>query len=90
MVDAGHKATGPDLGLPVLEGSEGAKAVRFSAEHGVLELEEAAYSKFMPGDKVWLVPFDLELSLNQYDYVRAVRKGKLEGFWPIAARGRCS
>ncbi|PKB63866.1 MAG: hypothetical protein BZY80_05115 [SAR202 cluster bacterium Io17-Chloro-G2] len=88
VVDAGHKATGPDLGLPVLEGQDGAKAVRFSAEHGVLELEESAYSRFMPGRKVWLVPFDLELSLNQYDYIRAVRKGKLEGFWPIAARGR--
>lgn len=90
VVDAGHKATGPDLGLPVLADSDGAKAVRFSAEHGVLELEPSAYSRFMPGGKVWLVPFDLELSLNQYDYIRAVRKGKLEGFWPIAARGRFS
>ena len=90
VVDAGHKATGPDLGLPVLEGHDGAKAVRFSAEHGVLELEESAYNRFMPGGKVWLVPFDLELTLNQYDYIRAVRRGKLEGFWPIAARGRFS
>ena len=90
VVDAGHKATGPDLGLPVLEASDGAKAVRFSAEHGVLELSGSAFNKYMPGDKVWLVPFDLELTLNQYDYIRAVRKGKLEGFWPIAARGRFS
>ena len=90
VVDAGHKSTGPDLGLPVLEGSHGAKAVRFSAEHGVLELEESSYDDLMPGGKVWLVPFDLELTLNQYDYIRAVRKGKLEGFWPIAARGRFS
>jgi D-serine deaminase-like pyridoxal phosphate-dependent protein len=90
VLDAGHKATGPDLGLPVLADDDGAKAVRFSAEHGVLELQPSAYGRFMPGDKVWLVPFDLELSLNQYDYIRAVRKGKLEGFWPIAARGRFS
>lgn len=90
VLDAGHKATGPDLGLPVLDGDDGAKAVRFSAEHGVLELEPSAYGIYMPSDKVWLVPFDLELSLNQYDYIRAVRKGKLEGFWPIAARGRFS
>ena len=90
VVDAGHKATGPDMGLPVLEEQDGAKAVRFNAEHGVLELDQSAHSRFMPGDKVWLVPFDLELSLNQYDYIRAVRRGKLEGFWPIAARGRFS
>ncbi|PKB79007.1 MAG: hypothetical protein BZY88_15565, partial [SAR202 cluster bacterium Io17-Chloro-G9] len=94
VLDAGHKSTGPELGLPVVDesvdGSGGAKAIRFSAEHGVLELGESATGDFMPGDKVWLVPYDLELSLNQYDYIRAVRNGKLEGFWPIAARGRFS
>jgi len=90
VLDAGHKSTGPDLGLPVLEGDTDAKAVRFSAEHGVLDLAESAQRRYMPGEKVWLVPFDLELSINQYDYIRAVRRGKLEGFWPIAARGRFS
>ena len=90
VLDAGHKSTGPDLGLPVLEGDPDAKAVRFSAEHGVLDLAESAQRRYMPGEKVWLVPFDLELSINQYDYIRAVRRGKLEGFWPIAARGRFS
>ena len=90
VLDAGHKSTGPDLGLPILEGDADAKAVRFSAEHGVLDLAESAQRRYMPGDKVWLVPFDLELSINQYDYIRAVRRGKLEGFWPIAARGRFS
>ena len=34
IVDAGHKATGPDGGLPVVEGIPGATASRFSAEHG--------------------------------------------------------
>ena len=90
VLDAGHKSTGPDLGLPILEGDADAKAVRFSAEHGVLDLAESAQLRYMPGDKVWLVPFDLELSINQYDYIRAVRRGKLEGFWPIGARGRFS
>jgi D-serine deaminase-like pyridoxal phosphate-dependent protein len=95
VVDAGHKATGPDRGLPVLEGTPGAKATRFSAEHGVVELTSQAreagptgQSPLQPGDKVWLVPFDLELCVNQYDYIRVVRAGKLEGLWSIAARGR--
>ena len=91
ILDAGHKSTGPDLGLPVLEGIDGAQATRFSAEHGVLQLEDgAAAGQLKPGDKVWLVPFDLEMCANQYDYIRAVRKGNLEGFWPISARGRFS
>ena len=88
VLDAGHKATGPDNGIPILEGFPGAAATRFSAEHGSLELEAQAQSGFMPGDKVYLTPWDLRLCLNQYDYIRAVRSGKLEGFWPMTARGR--
>ena len=88
VVDAGHKATGPDNGIPILEGLPGARATRFSAEHGSLELEGEAQSRLMPGDNVWLIPWDLRLCLNQYDYIRAVRGGKLEGFWPMTARGR--
>jgi D-serine deaminase-like pyridoxal phosphate-dependent protein len=88
VVDAGHKTTGPDLGVPFLEGVAGATATRFSAEHGILELEPEAFTRLKPNEKVWLVPFDLALCVNQYDYIRAVRRGKLEGFWPVAARGR--
>jgi 3-hydroxy-D-aspartate aldolase len=88
VVDSGHKATGPDLGLPVLEGVSGAKATRFSAEHWILELDQEAFNRLRPNEKVWLVPFDLSLCVNQYDYFRVARAGKLEGFWPVAARGR--
>jgi len=88
VLDAGHKATGPDRGLAVLEGVAGAQAVRFSAEHGVLELQSGPAQDMKSGDKAWLVPFNLGLCFNQYDYVRAVRGDKLEGFWPIAGRGR--
>ncbi len=88
IVDAGHKATGPDHGIAVLDGEPGASALRFSAEHGILELEGLAIHRFLPGATVWLVPQDLRLCLNQYDYIRAVRGGKLEGFWPMTARGR--
>lgn len=87
VLDAGHKATGPDRGLAVLDGIAGAKATRFSAEHGVLELEGDVAHQLKPGDKAWLVPFDLGLCLNQYDYIRAVQGAKLEGFWAIAGRG---
>ncbi len=88
VLDAGHKATGPDRGRAVLEGINGAEAVRFSAEHGVLQLEDVPLDGIKSGDKAWLVPFNLSLCFNQYDYVRAVRGGKLEGYWSIAGRGR--
>ena len=88
VVDVGHKTVGPDLGLPILEGVPGGTAARFSAEHGAIELEGDAQRKLQPKDRVWLVPFDLSMTINQFDYFRAVRGGQLEGFWPISARGR--
>ena len=88
VLDAGHKATAPDQGRPVLEWAEGANATRFSAEHGIVELEGDAQTKLNPGDKAWLVPYELGATMNQYDYIRAAKDGKLEGFWPISARGR--
>lgn len=88
VVDAGHKTTGPDFGVAVLEDVPGAVATRFSAEHGILDLEGEATREFHPNDKVWLVPHNLSLCVNQFDYFRAVMDGRLVGYWPIAARGR--
>ena len=88
VVDAGHKTTGPDFGVPVLDGFPGAVAARFSAEHGILDLEGPATEQLMPNDKVRLVPYNLALCVNQYDYIRAVRDGKLAGYWRVAGRGQ--
>ena len=88
VLDAGHKATGPDHGRPVLQGLEGGVAARFSAEHGIVELEADAESALSPGEKARMAPFELASTVNQYDYIRAVRNSKLEGYWPLTARGR--
>ena len=88
VVDSGHKTTGPDFGVPVLEGFPGAVATRFSAEHGILDLDGPATEQLMPNDKVHLVPYNLALCVNQYDYIRAVRDGKLVGYWRVAGRGQ--
>jgi D-serine deaminase-like pyridoxal phosphate-dependent protein len=88
VVDAGHKTTGPDFGVPVLEAFPGAVASRFSAEHGILDLEGPSTEQLMPNDKVHLVPYNLALCVNQYDYIRAVRDGKLVGYWRVAGRGQ--
>ena len=67
---------------------EGATATRFSAEHGIVELVGEAQNRLNPGDKAWLVPYELGACVNQYDYIRAATNGKLEAFWPISARGK--
>ena len=88
VLDAGHKATGPDHGRPVLQGVDGGTAARFSAEHGVVELESGSEGALTPGEKARLAPWELAACVNQYDYIRAVRDGRLEGYWPLSARGR--
>ena len=88
VLDAGHKATGPDMGRPVLQGVSGGVAARFSAEHGIVELEREAEGMLTPGEKARLAPWELASCVNQYDYIRAVRDGRLEGYWPLSARGR--
>lgn len=88
VLDAGHKATGPDMGRPVLQDVAGGIAARFSAEHGIVELESEAEGMLKPGEKARLAPWELASCVNQYDYIRAVRGGKLEGYWPLSARGR--
>tara|TARA_B100000029_G_scaffold174479_2_gene171351 strand:- start:10360 stop:11466 length:1107 start_codon:yes stop_codon:yes gene_type:complete len=87
VVDAGHKTTGPDIGLPVVDGLNGIEAVKFSAEHGALEVSDNATHTLYPNDKVWLIPFDLSLCTNQFDYFRVVRNNVLDGLWPISSRG---
>lgn len=88
VLDAGHKATGPDHGRPALQDVEGGFAARFSAEHGIVELESGAEGALPAGEKARLAPWELATCANQYDYIRAVREGKLEGYWPLSARGR--
>ncbi len=88
VLDSGHKATGPDQGRPVLQGVAGAFATRFSAEHGIVDLESGAEGALSPGQKARLAPWEVAATVNQYDYIRAVRNGKLEGYWPLSARGR--
>jgi D-serine deaminase-like pyridoxal phosphate-dependent protein len=88
IVDAGQKAVGIDTGLPVAEEIPGAMVVALSAEHGRLRLREDVDGKVALADKVWLTPWDIGTCVNLYDYIHAVRDGKLEVVWEVAARGR--
>lgn len=88
ILDAGQKAVGMDTGLAVVDGMPGVTLTKMSAEHGTLALEGEARSRLSVGDKVWLVPWDMGVCTNLYDYIRAVRNGRLEAMWEVSARGR--
>jgi D-serine deaminase-like pyridoxal phosphate-dependent protein len=88
IVDAGQKAVGIDSGLPLVHGVPGATVVGLSAEHGRLRLQADGDSRLALADKIWLIPWDIGTCVNLYDYIHAVRDGKLEVVWDVAARGR--
>jgi D-serine deaminase-like pyridoxal phosphate-dependent protein len=88
IVDAGQKAVGIDSGLPLVRDLPGVTAVSLSAEHGRLRLQDNMESQIALGNKIWLTPWDIGTCANLYDYIHAVRDGKLEVVWDVAARGR--
>ena len=87
-LDAGQKATSIDTGLPSVDGIPGASVSRMSAEHGGMVLQEGASWDVDLGSKVWLIPHNIANTVNVYDFIHAVRNGKLEAVWEVAARGR--
>ena len=88
IVDAGHKTIAADPSLPVLDGIPGVSMNGISAEHGTLITEVQSNSSLDLGSKVWLIPWDTGSCANLHDYIHAVRDGKLEAMYEVAARGR--
>ena len=86
-LDAGQKATGIDTGLPEVVGVPGASVPRMSAEHGGMVLEDGASWDVDLGSKVWLSPHNIANTVNVYDFIHAVRDGRLEAVWEVAGRG---
>lgn len=82
--DCGQKAIGRDFGDPRLLGGN-ARALANSAEHGVLLLEHG--ERFAIGDWLRLQPSDAATAFALHDYAFAVRDGRLEAVWRVAARG---
>jgi 3-hydroxy-D-aspartate aldolase len=88
ITDAGQKAVGIDLGLPVVRDRPGISAMALSAEHCRLGLADDVQGTVALGDRLWLTPWDIGTCMNLYDAVYGARRGRLEVVWPISARGR--
>lgn len=86
ITDAGQKAVGIDRGLPVSDVA-GATVSALSAEHCRLQLGSPTDRPLALGDTLWLTPWDMSTCANLYDYMHAVRDGRLEAVWRVAARG---
>ena len=87
ILDTGRKAMGDDYGFPIIAGRDELEVVSMSAEHGKLKWHDGADVSLSLGDRIWFTPMDIGACVNVYDYIQAVRGGKLEAVLDISARG---
>ncbi len=86
VCDAGHKSSAIDSGLPAVHGRADVTYAGASDEHGSLVVGAGAEALGL-GDKVWLIPGHCDPTINLHDWFVAIRGGRVEALWPVAARG---
>jgi D-serine deaminase-like pyridoxal phosphate-dependent protein len=87
ITDAGAKVLSYEFGLPELKGIPGGALKRLSEEHGTIVFD-APNDSVKVGDKVELIVSHGCTTINLHDRYFAIRDGRLEAVWPIAARGK--
>ena len=87
ITDAGAKALTYEFGLPAVKDIPGATLTSLSEEHGKVVFD-APNLDLKVGDKIELIVSHGCTTINLYDRYFAVRDGRLEAVWPIAARGK--
>lgn len=86
VVDAGHKATSIESGLPLVADLKDVKYVSASDEHGSLVLGRDAIDVKI-GQKIRLIPGHCDPTVNLHDWYIGIRNGIVESVWPVEARG---
>lgn len=85
VVDVGLKAHSVDSGMPTVVDVPGARYLKASDEHGVIEL--GGPGKLALGQKLRLIPGHCDPTVNLYDWLVCYRGERVEDIWPISARG---
>ncbi|UCE31170.1 MAG: DSD1 family PLP-dependent enzyme [Burkholderiales bacterium] len=89
ILDAGLKAFAVDSGAPEPL-APGWRTDRLSDEHCVLRPAEDAPAEapaLEVGARMLMVPGHCDPTVNLHDWICAVRHGRVEAVWPVAARG---
>ena len=84
ICDAGLKAQSVDSGMPVIFGRNDVKYIKCSDEHGVIDDPNIVLKL---NEKLKLIPSHCDPTVNVYDWYVCVRNGRVEGIWPVTARG---
>jgi D-serine deaminase-like pyridoxal phosphate-dependent protein len=85
VLDAGSKAISKDFGMPVVKDRPQDKVDKLSEEHTKVESD---HHGLRVGDRISVVPTHGCATMNLHRQCVAIRKGRIEGIWPIEASGR--
>ncbi len=89
VVDAGSKAFNFDQKrFPKAKGRDGLEVVKFSEEHGWLELSKN--NDVSVGNRLEFIPYHCCTCVNQHEEMIGLRGSRVEKTWKILARGRMS
>jgi D-serine deaminase-like pyridoxal phosphate-dependent protein len=91
ITDIGQKgtstaSTGSGGGIPEVTGITGVEVQKLNVEHCHLLLKNPS-KEVRVGDKIQLIPFEVDTTVNLYDKMYATRNGRVEAEWKIMARG---
>lgn len=87
ITDAGLKALTPEHGLPLVKDHWELECHALSEEHGRLRTRQGT-SDIPVGAVLEFIPGHGCTTVNLYDQLHAIRKGRLEAIWPVAGRGK--
>lgn len=85
-VDAGVKALNLDSGMPTLHERSDLVFTKASDEQGRIETLPGGTTPDL-GELLWIVPSHCDPTVNQFDWMVAVRNGRVADVWPVDARG---
>jgi D-serine deaminase-like pyridoxal phosphate-dependent protein len=85
ILDAGSKAISKDFGSPQIKGRPQDDVSKLAEEHALVD---SADDSVKIGDRVEVIPAHCCATMNLHRMCVPVRRGKVEGSWPIEASGR--
>jgi D-serine deaminase-like pyridoxal phosphate-dependent protein len=87
VVDAGRKAMSGDAAMPEAIGLGAVAAMKLSAEHTRIELANASATPRV-GERLEFVVGYSDTTVHLHEEIVAMRAGRIEAIWRVAARGR--
>ncbi len=91
VVDGGSKTFSSDRSTPpgtfgLFPDRPAWTMIKLNEEHGIVRIDGGPAPRV--GEKVWVIPNHVCPAVNLHDTVAYGRAGRVEGAWPVTARGR--